>query len=246
MKGRLLVEPDAEALAARAALLVEERAKAAIRKLGSWTFVLAGGDTPRRLYRLLARRHHEGQSAGHLWERAHLLFGDERAVGPEDPASNFRMARESLLDGLPVPPECVHRIRGELGAERAAEAYEAELRGLTPFPRPRFDVVLLGLGADGHTASLFAGEAALEEREHWVAPTAPHAEPRRITLTPPALAGARALVFLVSGREKSSALARALAGEDLPATRIEPMGGELWWLADAEAAAFIERRGRRS
>ncbi|HHS97595.1 MAG TPA: 6-phosphogluconolactonase [Chloroflexi bacterium] len=229
---RVWVFPDRNALARAAAERFVAAADEAVRARGRFFVALAGGSTPRPAYRLLA----DPACASRVdWDRVHLFWGDERCVPPDHPESNYRMVREALLDRVPIPVENVHRIRGEWPPEEAAAAYEAELRAIFG-PDGRLDLVLLGLGADGHTASLFPGSAALDERERWVA--AVFADPVgtwRITLTPPALNGAREVLFLVVGKPKAEALARVLAGWDLPAGRIRPRSGRLSWFVDRDA-----------
>jgi 6-phosphogluconolactonase len=205
-----------------------------------FTVALAGGSTPRALYRLLADD--KGPYRTRVpWESTHVFFGDERMVPPDDPESNARMAFEALLRHVPVPEEQVHRIRGENpDPERAAEEYEEMLRStfrLAGRERPRFDLVLLGLGADGHTASLFPGDRALEERDRLVVPSTAPVPPRsRVTLTLPVLNNASSVLFLVSGATKAPAVQRVRRGENLPAARVRPENGALLWLCDRPAA----------
>jgi 6-phosphogluconolactonase len=235
---------DPEAMTSAAAAELARRGTAAVAERGSFTLVLAGGSTPRMLYRHLAGMT-EPSRARVPWDRTHLFFGDERHVPPDDPDSNYRMAEEALI--AHVSAASVHRMRGEEPAAAvAAAAYEAELRAFFHLrgadePPPRFDLVLLGLGSDGHTASLFPGSAALDERRRWVvAPFVERLGAHRITLTLPALNRARAVLFLVSGAQKAEALARVLApaaGELPPAARVQPEGGELLWIVDRDAAA---------
>jgi 6-phosphogluconolactonase len=240
------VADEAEVARAAADELVDAAARS-LAERGRFTVALAGGTTPQRLYRLLA----DGSApyrARVPWDRTHVFFGDERHVPPDNPDSNFRMARDALLAHVPVAS--VHRMRGELpDAAAAAASYETELErffglSVAAAPPPRLDLVLLGLGTDGHTASLFPGSAALEERRRWVA--APFVErlgTRRITLTLPVLERAREVVFLVSGREKADALARVLvpAETPLPAAHVRPEDGALVWIVDRAAAARVGR-----
>ena len=229
---------DAEATARAAAEHLIEMATTATGERAA--ICLSGGSTPKRLYALLA-------SPGFVervpWERVHWFFGDDRVVPWDDPLSNVRMVREAFGHAAPVPATHLHFIPSDEGAEAGARAYAATLREfygadrLDP-ARPLFDLVLLGLGSDGHTASLFPGKPALDEGEAWAAPV-PEAgmEPfvPRITLTFPALASARSVLFLVNGAGKRDPLRRLAAGEDLPAARATSVG-TLAWFIDRDAA----------
>jgi 6-phosphogluconolactonase len=212
------VHPTPEELARATAAWLRERAAMAGARLA---VCLAGGSTPRRVYELLA----SAERARFPWDRAHWFFGDERFVPHDHPDSNYRMVRAALFDAAPVPAGNVHPVPTDGEPAQAAQAYANELRdfygaaALDP-QRPLFDTVLLGLGEDGHTASLFPGTAALQERQLWVVDVLnPMSEPR-ITLTYPALASTRALAFLVAGANKRDILARVWRGEDLPAARL--------------------------
>lgn len=194
---------------------------------------LAGGSTPRLAYELAAGIEPD-------WSRAGLWWGDERCVPPEDARSNFRLVRESLLERVARQPEpdAVHRIRGELAPEEAAAAYDAQLRG------GRLDLVLLGLGEDGHTASLFPNAPSLEERERLAVAAAPGQPPDvpRVTLTLPALAAARTIVFLAVGAGKADAVARAFAqppGPATPASLVRARDGRTAVVLDEDAAARL-------
>lgn len=239
---------DAEAVSRTAADALVLVARRAVAERGRFTLALAGGSTPRRLYGLLAdaREPFRGQVP---WDRTHVFFGDERHVPPDHPESNYRMARQALL--AHVGAASVHRMRGELpDAAGAAAAYQAELASFFEAgedgPPPRLDLVLLGIGADGHTASLFPGSEALEERRRWVAaPFVERLRAHRITLTLPTLDRARQVLFLASGGQKADALARALApppgSAAPPAGRVRPADGEVTWIADRAAAARVGR-----
>jgi 6-phosphogluconolactonase len=228
---------DATELAATAAQRVVAASQAAIAERGRFALVLAGGDTPRMLYERLAA----APEGAIDWARTTLFFGDERAVPPDHPESNYRMARESLLAPSAIPAEQVHRIMGEAAPQAAAAQYEAVLREQFTGDWPDFDLVLLGLGDDGHTASLFPGTAALDVTDRWVtANHVPALDAWRITLTLPALNQARELLFLVSGAGKAAALAAVLApGSDLPAARVQPVQGRVTWCIDADAARHL-------
>ena len=200
----------------------------AIGTAGVFAVALSGGSTPRRLYEQLAGRSYRDRFP---WSRTHWFWGDERFVPHDDRLSNYRMAREALLSHAPIPPGNVHPVPTEgVTPEAAASAYERELRsfygadGLDP-ARALFDVTFLGLGPDGHTASLFPGTATLAERERWVAAVVGAKSEPRITLTYPALESSRHVAFLVVGKEKRAILARLRHGDDkLPAARLHPTG----------------------
>jgi 6-phosphogluconolactonase len=241
----LRVFADGAELARAAAEEFARRAEEAVRARERFSVALSGGSTPRRLFALLADREEPFRDRID-WRAVHLFWGDERHVPPDHLESNFRMAREALLDRVAVPAENVHRLRGEEpDAARAAALYEEELRAFFR-DAPRFDLVLLGLGADAHTASLFPGTAAVRERARWVA--APWVEKLgafRLTLTPAVFDRAAAVIFLVQGEEKAGALRAVLAGErDLdrfPAQAVHPQDGEILWLVDRAAASGLDK-----
>ena len=242
-RGEVVIFPDPAAVARQAAAELLSRLERSDPQR-PFTIALSGGSTPRLLFRELAAH---AADPGLPWGRAHWFWGDERAVPPEHPESNFRLAREELLQHLPLTAEQVHRVPAELGAEAAAAAYEAQLRSFFASPPgtpPRFDLVFLGLGTDGHTASLFPASPALGESERWVvANPVASLGTTRITLTLPVLNAARLVIFLVTGADKAPALAGVLAGAAaaavLPASRIAPATGELLWLVDRAAAARL-------
>ena len=217
--------------------------KAAIEANGRFLLVLSGGATPKTLYGSLAAKDLD-------WSKVHVFFGDERCVSPDRQESNYKMAQESMLLRLKIPPENVHRIQGEMeSAEAAAAQYEEEIRKATgPGEEPpRFDLVLLGLGIEGHTASLFPGCSALEEKDRWVAATYVAKLSRtRITMTLPLLNRAALVIFLVAGDEKAEAARRAIEGAllspEVPARRIDPTGGRVLWLLDRLAAMRLTAR----
>jgi 6-phosphogluconolactonase len=176
------------------------------------------------------------------WDRTEVCFGDERCVPPHNPASNFRTAWSTLLAHVPIVEERIHRIPGELGPDAAARDYDARLRQLfVDEPDiPTFDVAVMGVGADGHTASLFPGDAAVEERRRWAAPAyaPPEAKVReRVTLTLPVLNRARVVLFLCAGAEKRDVVSRILSGteSELPAARVHGMERTVWLLDRAAA-----------
>ncbi len=209
----------------------------AVEVNGRATLVLSGGSTPQRLHELLAERDDI------RWPRTHVLLGDERFVPHDSPGSNYCMARRSLLDDVPIPPANVHPWRTDLPTpEDAALDMQAELERL--FGRdalPRFDVLLLGIGADGHTVSLFPDSPSLAEERRWTLPTLASDEPRkRLTMTLPVLNAARAVHFLVAGADKRAALRRAMGEpeqpEQCPAALVRPTDGTLTWWLDEGAA----------
>ncbi len=226
--------PDPEALAHRAA---EWIGGLAAESRGRFAVCLSGGSTPRRLYQLLAQPPLRERMP---WDRLHWFWGDERFVPWDHPDSNYGMARAALLAQAPIPAENIHGIETKGTPAEAARAYEHQLKSyygaeaLDP-ARPLFDVLLLGLGPDGHTASLFPGTKVLDERARWVAEVVGAKPEARITLTYPALASSRHVAFLVAGADKREMLARALAGDPaLPAAGVDPVGS-LTWFADASA-----------
>lgn len=229
----LRVAADPEALAREVALAVANRIRQAVEDHGGSRVVLAGGSTPAGAYRRLAALHLP-------WEHTSWYFGDERAVPEDDPASNARMARDTLLDRVPVASDAIHPIEGWLGAAEASDRYETLLRRLQPRPAGHlFDLVLLGLGEDGHTASLFPGDPVVAQSGRWVCPvTGPTSRPprERITLTPPCLGRSGARWFLVSGDAKRDILARVLAAAPTPLLPASLLASGATWFVDAAAA----------
>jgi 6-phosphogluconolactonase len=237
----VVVSPDLEALARAAAKHVRAAAAKAIARRGRFRLALAGGSTPRALYRVLA-----SEPGSVDWRRTDVFFGDERAVPPDDPASNYRMARETLLEPAAVPPANVRRLRGEdPDLDATARAYETTLTaGAVP---PWLDLVLLGIGPDGHTASLFPDSDALDERQRLCVAVAgaPAPSARRLTLTYPVFADAAEVLFMVAGSEKAAALRDVLAGPEqshgLPAQLVVRRPGPVAVLCDRDAAALLPK-----
>jgi len=223
-----------------------ELAREAIAQRGRFCVALSGGSTPRRMYEILSEAPRWAQID---WRRVEFFWGDERAVPPEHPDSNYGIATTVLLRKLGVVADRVHRIRGELpDVEEAAALYQDELARVFATPveglPPIFDLILLGMGADGHTASLFPFSQALTERRRWVvANTVPKIGKSRVTMTFPILNRAAEVRLLVTGSDKASALREALAGprepERLPVQAVVPEGGRLIWLVDRAAAAEL-------
>jgi 6-phosphogluconolactonase len=237
---------DYEAVALRGAELFALAAQEAAAARGAFAAALSGGETPRALYRALARQQFAQKVP---WRRVHLYWGDERCVPPDDQASNYGMAHEAFIRHVPIPPENVHRMRGEDEPLEAARAYAQEL--LRPPARaahaaadlPVFDLVLLGLGADGHTASLFPRTAALRDEEHLVVVNEAEGTGPRLTVTVPVINAARRVAFVVTGAAKAGMVAEVLEGlevpDAVPAQAVHPERGSLVWLLDAAAAAEL-------
>lgn len=240
----VVVLPDPEAVAREAAARFARLAQQTVAERGQFAVALSGGSTPRELYALLSASPYHEQVP---WPGVHLFWGDERCVPPDDPQSNYRLVRETLLEHVPFPAANVHRIRAELSPDVATEAYARELRRFFAADEgtPRFDLVLLGMGPDGHTASLFPGTAGLEETgravvANWV----PQQGVWRITLTYPTLNAARRVIFLVTGAAKAEPLRDVLHPSPhrpaLPVQRVRPTEGTLTWLVDKAAATQIK------
>jgi 6-phosphogluconolactonase len=235
---------DAAELARAAARRFVDWAWQSIAKDGNFIVALSGGSTPQELYRVLATPEFRAQVD---WPRVHLFWGDERAVPPENPESNYGMARRELLLRVPIPPSNVHRMEAESpNIGRAAHNYEAVLRQFLPLDDrgfPRFHLIFLGLGPDGHTASLFPGSKLLRETSRWVStPMVPKSGARRMTLTLPVLEAAGRVVFLVAGAEKAPILREVLCGHPdppLPAQMVKPRQGERLFFVDEAAAAKL-------
>jgi len=224
--------------------LVAHLTKESVEERGRFVVALSGGSTPRNLYNLLATNARNSLP----WDRMYFFWGDERHVSPTDKDSNYRMAKEAMLEKVPVPPANIFRVPAEnSNANLAAEEYEKTMRrffGLADGQVPVFDLILLGLGPDGHTASLFPGTAALQEKDklvvaNWVEKFNTH----RITFTLPVINAARCVAFVVSGMDKASALQAVLQsdapGEKYPAKLVHPANGKLIWLVDRAAASAL-------
>jgi 6-phosphogluconolactonase len=246
-KPEIISVSDAALLAVEAARRFASIAAAAVARKGRFSAALAGGSTPAGLYRLLARESLREQVS---WRNALLYLGDERCVPPDDPRSNTRMIRETLMTGIATAPASLRVPPVDLPPPEAAAAYARALRRdfrLAGSARPRFDLILLGVGDDGHTASLFPGMPALDEKRRLAVATEVPETVRpavpRITLTLPVLNAAEQVLFLVAGASKAPAVAAILAGSPpenpLPARRVQPLTGQVTWLLDREAAAGL-------
>ncbi len=252
---RLHVFPDLDRLAQKAANRVLEIGNSAIVRRGIFTFVLSGGSTPLPVYRLLRQKSHALD-----WRRVHIFWGDERCLPPDDPQSNYRQAWEALLVHVSIPAENVHRIKGELPASQGGRDYQDRLTAFfTAYPAldwqeiagnrfPSFDLILLGMGDDGHTASLFPGSPALDERTQAVVGVEHNQPPPplvdRVTFTLPMINVAAHAIFLVAGKGKALRLQQVFAGEmetNLPAGRVRLASGQLEWWVDSAAASALAK-----
>jgi 6-phosphogluconolactonase len=257
----LEVLPDLESLSRAGAELFVARANDACTKRGRFCVALSGGNTPRMLYEALAKPPLRDQVP---WANVHVFWGDERCVPHADPKSNYGAARTALLDHVPIPSSQVHPVPYSVSPEQSAGAYDSELRQFFG-TRPAFDLVLLGMGADGHTASLFPAAAALHEHKRWATWT-PGADVARVTLTADVINQAETVVFLIAGADKAEVLRRVvgatrsrstglasetvehnspqslpLGGALLPAQLIRPASGDVRWLVDKPAASRLDR-----
>ena len=245
----IIIVEDLQALSRTAAELFVTRADAVLKEKPFFTVALSGGSTPKDLYTQLASG--RGIRNKIEWQKVHFFWGDERHVAPDHPQSNFRMANDAMLTSLPLAPQNIHRIPSEdTDADRAARRYEQELIRffqLRANQYPRFDLIWLGLGSDGHTASLFPQSAALTEKKRLVAANwVEKIQSHRITMTPAVLNHAECIIFLVSGAHKAGSLKQVLEGgdraEQLPAQLIQPLHGKLYWLIDRAAAGELEHK----
>jgi len=240
------VEPDAVSLAARAAKHFAEMAWEAVASRGRARIAVSGGSTPQKAFEMLADPSLPWRSRM-PWESLDIFWVDERAVGPDDAESNYRMTREALLDHVAIKPSQIHRMEGELEPEVAAARYESELRNtfrLEGAESPRFDLIALGMGGDGHTASLFPGTKAIHEMSKLVvANHVPQKNTWRITLTWPVINHASSVFFLIGGADKAEVLREVLMGprdpERLPSQLIWPSSGILTLILDKAAAALL-------
>jgi 6-phosphogluconolactonase len=228
-----------------AAALLAIAAREAVRSRGRFHLVLSGGETPTLLFRLLTQKSYRTKIP---WSSTHIFWGDERNVPPDDNGSNYGQAKKIMLDELEIPDENIHRIKGELKSIEAVADYKRELNKMATgnYRWPIFDLILLGLGEDGHTASLFPGRTLPEDASVPVQGiTADYGgrPANRITLTPPVFNSAREILFLVAGKSKAMAVSSTLEGpEDLsryPAQGIQPVRGKIWWLLDDDAASLL-------
>jgi 6-phosphogluconolactonase len=235
---------DAAAIASETAAAFSRLARTYVTEQGRFTVALAGGNTPRAAYMLLAS---DPYGALLPWERTHVFWGDERHVPPDHADSNYSMAHEAMLSKVGIPTANVHRMHAEQEAQQAADDYETTLQtffGVATGALPRFDLILLGMGLDGHTASLFPGTDAVQEQTRLVvAPWVEQFQTYRLTMTPPVLCNAAHVVFAVGGADKAEAMQQVLHGKyqpDLyPSQIVTPTHGRLLWLVDEAAARLL-------
>lgn len=241
MKLNTRVSPDIEALSHAALDEILTNLRDAVKLRGRFALALSGGHTPEKMYALWGQD--QKYRTETPWDRVHLFWGDERFVSTNDPLSNYRMTREALLSHVPIPAANVHPAPTNLPTpQAAAAAYDADLRKFFPDGVPAFDVTLLGIGPEGHTASLFPGSPALDEKKKWVdAVTVKATPPNRLTFTLPVLNQSRNTYFLAAGEEKKTILDALRAEPDpahsqYPAARIQPLDGRVIWFLDEPAS----------
>ncbi len=238
MNAQIKVAPDAAHVASTAADQILVAAQHSVRQHDHFSIALAGGHTPEALYNLLSRSPYREQID---WTKVEVFFGDERCVPPDSAESNFGMAQRALLSKVPIPGDNIYRMRGEIAPEEAAKEYGMMLK--EKFGERGLDLVLLGMGDDGHTASLFPHTEALKEREHrCVANFVPKLKSWRLTLSAPFLNRSEQVIVLVAGEEKAARVKEVLEGahdpERLPIQLIEPASGTMLWVLDAGAAGM--------
>src|SRR3989449_6351102 len=239
----IAIYPDIDTLSHHAAQYVVRIASESIAARGRFTIALSGGTTPRKLYTLLGSEPYSSQIN---WQQVYIFWGDERCVAPDNPDSNYYMAQEVLLSKIPIPALQVHRMPADQpDRDAASQSYTAEMqRTFRTNGIPGFDLIHLGMGPEGHTASLFPHQASLHEKQRLVMPVSvPKPPPDRLTFTPPLLNAARNVLFLVTGSEKADALQAVLEGEyqpeEYPAQIVRPTNGEVVWMLDKNVAKNI-------
>lgn len=244
----ILIYPDSDTMSHEAARYIVQLAHEAIAKNGRFTFALSGGSTPKKLYGLLGSDPYRGQID---WSAVDIYWSDERCVPPDDPESNYMMAQQVLLSHIPIPAAQVHRMPAEQPDQNAASyAYTLEMQQcFSTDGVPVFDLIQLGMGPEGHTASLFPHQSSLHEQQRIVMPvTVPKPPPPRLTFTPRILNAAAHVLFLVTGEEKQDALQAVLEGvynpEEYPAQIVRPEKGEVTWMLDTQAAAKLTTKAR--
>ena len=243
-----VILPGAEEIAYEAADCIVKLAQEVLKEKEYFRLVLSGGSTPKRLFKILAGDAYQHQLS---WDRVHFFWGDERCVAPDHPDSNYRMARETFLDSLKIPETHIHRLKGEASDLNAsALEYEGKIRDHFSIKEngspPRFDLILLGIGTDGHTASLFPNTSALEKTDRWVvANYVEKFQTTRLTMTPLIINQAAQVIFLISGSEKAAILSEVLEGpyepKRLPIQLVQLETGKILWLLDKAAAGCLKQ-----
>ncbi len=238
----ITVLKDYEELCQKTSLEILSLSKKNIEEKGSFSLVLSGGATPKGIYKMMAREPH------FEWKKIHLFWGDERWVAPGHPESNYRMVKEALLDHATIPPENINPIRTEeIDPETAALFYEEDLKSFfkdEKQERNRFDLILLGVGEDGHIASLFPNSKILKEEKRWVVPTTNPSDQKRLTFTLPLINQAKTIFFLASGKKKANLIKTIIKKDEndlmLPIFKVEPCDGQIKWFLDKEAAGNLK------
>ena len=243
MDEEIRIYPNLDGLSRAAADLFIELQKKSIRNEGHFSVALSGGGTPKPLYEVLALPDRQEELE---WEKVDIFWGDERCVPPDHPDSNYKMVNESLLQHISIPDQNVHRVPAEMDPRMAAFSYEESLRGFFHGPLPLFDLVFLGMGEDGHTASLFPHSAGLNEEDRWfIANYAPEQETWRLTLTKNAISAAKNIAVLVAGKEKADMLSDVLEGDYQPYAKpiqlIKPVDGKMTWFVDQASARLLDQ-----
>jgi 6-phosphogluconolactonase len=248
MNPEVKIYPDKNTLIRESAAYISNVIQTTINEQNKCTFVLAGGSTPKGLYKTLASHEYREKVD---WRKVHLFWGDERCVRPEHPESNYRMAKETLIDHIDIPQENVHRIPAEKEPAETAREYEETINRFfgDTSQLPVFDIILLGIGEDGHTASLFPGTEALEENKRWVTEVyVKKLNTHRITLTYPGINSGRNVIFLVAGSSKADIVRKVYRKADskFPAVQVIPANGNLIYLLDKAAGKFLENTTLKS
>ena len=243
MDEEIRIYPNLDGLSRAAADLFIELQKKSICSEGHFSVALSGGSTPKLLYEVLALPDWQEELE---WEKVHIFWGDERCVPPDHPESNYKMVNEILLQHISIPDQNVHRVPAEMDPRMAAFSYEESLRGFFHGPLPLFDLVFLGMGEDGHTASLFPHSAGLNEEDRWfIANYAPEQETWRLTLTKNAISAAKNIAVLVAGKEKADMLSDVLEGDYQPYAKpiqlIKPVDGKMTWFVDQASARLLDK-----
>ena len=241
-KPEIIITDDPSELAETAANIFTSTAKACVTKKNLFTVAISGGSTPRGMHKLLAE---EPFRSDIQWNKTHIFWVDERCVPVDDPESNFGLAKKDFLERIPIPLEQIHPMAGEFAPEEGAKKYQEEMERVFQIQEedfPTFDLIFLGMGNDGHTASLFPGAKSSRAPDRWViAVKGGNPNVYRLTLTYDVLNRARRVCFMVSGKEKAPIVKTVLENKDarLPAQKIQPVQGELTWLLDREAASLL-------